>query len=49
MFIACKCTPLCKKLNCDAKNEPPYLANTFMFVATLKVELVFAKLGEMSL
>ncbi len=26
-----------------------YLANTFMFVATLKVELVFAKLGETSL
>jgi hypothetical protein len=30
MFIACKCMPLCKKLNCDAKNEPPYLATTFM-------------------
>ncbi len=26
MLITCKCTPLCKKLDCDAKNEPPYLA-----------------------
>jgi hypothetical protein len=25
MLIACKCTPLCKKLNCNAKSEPPYL------------------------
>jgi hypothetical protein len=29
MLIACKCTPLCKKLDCDAKNEPTYLATTF--------------------
>ncbi len=28
MFIACKCMPLCKKLNCDAKNHQPYLATT---------------------
>jgi len=28
MLIACKCMPLCKKLDCDAKNEPPYLATT---------------------
>ncbi len=26
MLIACKCTPLCKKLGYDTKNEPPYLA-----------------------
>ncbi len=46
--MACKCTPLCKKLNCDAKNEPPYLATTFMLVATLEVEWVLAKLGKTS-
>jgi hypothetical protein len=28
MLIACKCTPLCKKLDYDTKNEPPYLATT---------------------
>jgi hypothetical protein len=22
MLIACKCTPLCKKLDCDAKSDP---------------------------
>ncbi len=26
MLIACKCMPLYKKLDCDTKNEPPYLA-----------------------
>jgi len=26
MLIICKCMPLCKKLNYDAKSEPPYLA-----------------------
>jgi hypothetical protein len=29
MLITCKCTPLCKKLDCDAKIEPPYLATTY--------------------
>jgi hypothetical protein len=28
MLIACKFAPLCKKLDCDAKSEPPYLATT---------------------
>jgi hypothetical protein len=28
MLLACKCTPLCKQLDCNAKNEPPYLATT---------------------
>jgi hypothetical protein len=28
MLIACKCTPLYKKLDYDTKNEPPYLATT---------------------
>ncbi len=28
MLIACKCTPLYKTLDCDAKSEPPYLATT---------------------
>jgi hypothetical protein len=28
MLITWKCTPLCKKLICDAKSEPPYLATT---------------------
>ncbi len=28
MLIACKCTPLCKKLDCDIKSEPPYFATT---------------------
>jgi hypothetical protein len=28
MLIAYKCTRLCKKLNCNAKSEPPYLATT---------------------
>ncbi len=48
MFITCKCTPFCKKLDCDAKNEPPYLATTYMLVAFLEVEWVLAKLGETS-
>ncbi len=26
MLIACKCMPLCKKLVCDTKSGPPYLA-----------------------
>jgi hypothetical protein len=25
MLITCKCTPLYKKMDCDAKNEPPTL------------------------
>ncbi len=33
MLIACKCMPFYKKLNCDTKNEPPYLAITFTYVA----------------
>ncbi len=28
LLIACKCTPLCKKLDCNVKNEPPYFAAT---------------------
>jgi hypothetical protein len=28
MLIACKCAPLCKKLNCNSKSEPPYIATT---------------------
>jgi hypothetical protein len=28
MLIACKCTTLCKKKNCDTKSEPPYPATT---------------------
>jgi hypothetical protein len=28
MLITCKCTPLCKKLDCDTKSEPFYLATT---------------------
>ncbi len=28
MIITCKCTPLYKKLNCNTKSEPPYLATT---------------------
>jgi hypothetical protein len=30
MLIACKCMSLCKKLDCDVKSEPPYLATTLM-------------------
>ncbi len=30
MLIACKCTLLCKKMDCNAKSEPPYLATTLM-------------------
>ncbi len=29
MLIACKCMPLYKKLDCDTKSEPPYLATTY--------------------
>jgi hypothetical protein len=28
MLIACKCMPIYKKLDCDAKSEPPYLVTT---------------------
>jgi hypothetical protein len=28
MLIICKCMPFYKKLDCNAKNEPPYLATT---------------------
>ncbi len=28
MLIACECTPLYKKLDCNVKNEPPYIATT---------------------
>ncbi len=31
MVITCKCMPLFKKLDCDAKSEPPYLATTPKF------------------
>jgi len=30
MLIACKCTPSCKKLDCNAKSEPPYFVTTSM-------------------
>jgi hypothetical protein len=30
MLITCKCTPLCKKLDYDAKSEPPYLTTTLI-------------------
>ncbi len=36
MFITCKCTPLCKKLDCDTKDEPPYLATTLYNPNTMK-------------
>ncbi len=35
MLIACKCMPLCQKLDCDIKSEPPYLATTFNILITL--------------
>jgi hypothetical protein len=28
MLITCKCTPLYKKLDCNAKSKPPYLITT---------------------
>jgi hypothetical protein len=28
MLIVCKCMQLCKKLDCNLKSEPPYLATT---------------------
>jgi hypothetical protein len=28
MLIACKCTPFCKKLDCDTKNGPHDLTTT---------------------
>jgi hypothetical protein len=37
MIIACKCTPLCKKLDCDAKNEPPYLTTTPLSPSTFGI------------
>ncbi len=40
MLIACKRTPLWKKLYCDIKNEPPYLANTLHYLS-LKLVFVF--------
>ncbi len=30
MLIMSKCTPLYQKLDCDAKNEPPYLVTTLV-------------------
>jgi hypothetical protein len=30
MLIACKCTPFYKKMNYNTKNEPLYLATTFL-------------------
>jgi hypothetical protein len=30
MLIACKCTPLCKKLDYNVKNEPPYFVATHL-------------------
>ncbi len=30
MLIACKCTPLCKNLDCDVKSDPLYFATTRM-------------------
>ncbi len=32
MLIACKCMPLCKKLDYNAKSEPPYLATTHLLL-----------------
>ncbi len=28
ILITCKCMPLCKKLDYDTKNEPPYFATS---------------------
>ncbi len=36
MLIACKCTPLYKKLDYDAKNEPPYLVTTLKLINSLQ-------------
>jgi hypothetical protein len=36
LLIACKCTPLYKKLDCNAKNEPLYLATTLLGLAIKK-------------
>jgi hypothetical protein len=30
MLLACKCMPLCKKLDCDVHNESPYFVTTLM-------------------
>ncbi len=37
MLIACKCTPLYKKLDCDTKSEPPYLATTPLSPSTFGI------------
>jgi hypothetical protein len=34
MLIACKWTSLYKKLDCNAKSEPPYLATTLIIIPT---------------
>jgi len=31
MLVSCKCMPLCKNMDYDIKNEPPYIATTLQF------------------
>ncbi len=38
MLIACKCMPLWKKLYCNTKNEPPYLA-TFHYLSLIWIKV----------
>ncbi len=40
MLITCKCMSLCKKLDCDAKSEPPYLATIHLHGPTIEVQKV---------
>jgi hypothetical protein len=44
MLIACKCMPLCKKLDYNAKSEPPYLATThLLLISSNLIFLIEAK------
>ncbi len=39
MLIACKCMPLCKKKDYNAKSEPPYLATIHLL--SISINLIF--------
>jgi hypothetical protein len=49
MLITCKCTPLCKKLDCDTKNEPPYFATTLHLTLNIFVQRSLSNLPNLSI
>ncbi len=49
MLITCKCTPLCKKLDCNTKNEPPYFVTTLHSALNIFLQQSLSSLPNLSI